>query len=122
MAERIRGFAFPFRIDPLTGSVATVDDRQKIRQNVVQILATRLGERPMLRGFGSRLPALVHDPNSDTLAAVAEGQAREALQQWEPRVLVTNTRIERDEGVFKLHIEYIYINRGDADSLSFPIG
>ncbi len=45
----VTGFAFPFRVDPSSGGVASATGRDKIRQNIRQIIATRFGERPMLR-------------------------------------------------------------------------
>ena len=45
----------------------------------------------MLRDFGTRLRSLVHDPNDDVLADIAEKQAREALLRWEPRIVVTDS-------------------------------
>ena len=95
MPAPITGFAFPFRIAP-GGGVATSSDREKIRQNILVILGTRLGERAMLRNFGTRLPSLVHEPNDDVLANVIETQAREALVQWEPRILVQAVDVEPD--------------------------
>ena len=71
------------------------------------ILGTRLDERPMLRDFGTRLRSLVHDPNDDVLADIAEKQAREALLRWEPRIVVTDSRIERDpdDGLLQIRLE-----------------
>ncbi len=98
------------------------EDRVRIRQNVVQILSTRLGERTMLRNFGSRLPGLVQEPNSEVLAKIAESQAREALAAWEPRIIVTTSRVDGAEGELHLYLEYIYSNTGETDQLGFPIG
>ncbi len=124
MTQTIRGFAFPFRIDPASGGVATAEDKVKIRQNVVQILSTRLGERTMLRNFGSRLPGLVQEPNVEVLAKIAESQAREALAAWEPRIIVTSSRVDagEGEGELNLYLEYVYSNTGETDQLGFPIG
>ena len=90
--DDVRGLAFPFRIDPETGRIAMSGGDDKIRENVRLILGTRLGERPMLRNFGTRIRSLVHDPNDDVLADIAEKQAREALLRWEPRIVVTDSR------------------------------
>jgi phage baseplate assembly protein W len=121
MAALVTGFAFPFRIDS-TGGVATAYDRDKIRQNILLILGTRLGERPMLRSFGTRLPALVHEPNDSVLADIIQTQAREALMQWEPRILVTTTNVEQNEGTLTLRVNFVYLTEPLADSLSAPLG
>ncbi len=120
MAATITGFGFPFRIDS-TGGVATASDREKIRQNILLILGTRLGERPLLRNFGTRLPSLAHEPNDSVLAEIIQTQAREALMQWEPRILVTNTSVERNEGTLMLRVNFVYLTEPLADSLSAPL-
>ena len=48
-----RGPAVPFRIGA-DGRVAMTEGTDKVRQNLRVVLATRLGERPMLRDFGTR--------------------------------------------------------------------
>ena len=76
MLDDLRGFGFPFRIDPQTGGVAWASGDQKIRQNVMLIIGTRRGERPMLREFGSQLHTLAHSPNDQVLADVRAARQR----------------------------------------------
>jgi phage baseplate assembly protein W len=121
MIEQVRGFAFPFRIDPNTGGVAVASGSEKIRQNVRIILATRIGERPMLRDFGSRLPSLVHDPNDDVLADIAQNHSRQALLQWEPRIVVTGAQVEQNEGELRLRLTYIHTTEPLADQMLLPL-
>jgi phage baseplate assembly protein W len=118
----IRGFAFPFRFDDRTGSVTTVTGSEKIRQNIVLILGTRMAERPMMRDFGTRLAALVHDPNDDVLADLIRNQVRNALLQWEPRVLVTGARVEQREGLLKLFLTYVMIQESRTERMVVPLG
>jgi len=121
MIDDVKGIAFPFRIDPETGGLAWAMGRDKIRQNVHIILSTRVGERPMLRDYGSRLPSLVHDPNDDVLAEIAQTQTREALLQWEPRILVTGTRIEQAEGELRLNLTYVHTQEPVTGQLILPV-
>jgi uncharacterized protein len=120
--EDIRGANFPFRIDPATGGVAMASGSDKIRQNVRIILGTRVGERPMLREFGTRIPTLVHDPNDDVLADLIQNQARQALLQWEPRILITNMVVAHNEGEARLRLDYIYTSEQVADQMNIPLG
>ena len=122
MDANLKGFGFPFRIDPQTGGVGWVSNEDKIRQNILLILGTRLGERAMLRNFGTRLPSLVHEPNDDVLSELVETQAREALLQWEPRILVQSSTVERVEGELRVSLKYIYVSQGTSDQLTFPLG
>ncbi|MCC7164271.1 MAG: GPW/gp25 family protein [Anaerolineae bacterium] len=121
MIESVRGMSFPFRIDPETGKVAEASGADKIRQNVRIILATRIGERPMLREFGSRIPGLVHDPNDAVLAELAKTQATNALLQWEPRVLITNMFVESDQGELRLRLDYVHSSEPVGGQLLLPL-
>lgn len=121
MIDNVKGLAFPFRIDPVTGGVAIAAGRDKIRQNIRIILGTRIGERPMLRDFGSRLPGLVHDPNDDVLAELAQTQSKEALMQWEPRILVTGAKVEQNEGELRLQLSYVHTEEPVSGQLILPL-
>jgi phage baseplate assembly protein W len=119
--EQVAGPAFPFAIDPQTGGVAWARGRDKIRQNLRVLLGTRVGERPMQRNFGARLPSLVHDVNSAVLAQIAITQAQEAVLQWEPRVLVTDAQVEQREGELKLILRYAFIAEQKNDELALQL-
>lgn len=118
MLDDIQGTAFPFRIDPATGGVAMAKGAEKLRQNVRLILGTRVGERPMLRDFGTRVPALAHEPNDDVLADILQRQTQQALLQWEPRIIVTNMQLKQSEGEAQLSITYFYIDEQVSDQLN----
>lgn len=106
--DDLQGFAFPFHIDPATGAVSMVSGPAKLRQNVRLVLSTRLGERPMLRDFGTRLYGLVHEVNDAALARLIEDDARESLLTWEPRVLVTEIGTEQREGELTVRLSYVH--------------
>jgi len=121
MIEEVRGLGFPFRIDPVTGGVEWASGTIKIRQNVRIILGTRLGERPLRRDFGSRIHSLVQDPNDYVMADLLMNQVREALLQWEPRLMVTNMQVTQDEGEARMVLNYIHTGEPVADQMILPI-
>ena len=90
--SEVVGFALPFRIDA-GGKVAAEEGAEKLRDNVVHILLTSLGERVMRRDYGGGLRQLVHDPVNDALLAVVQHQVLKAITQLEPRVEVTAVRL-----------------------------
>ena len=121
MIDDVSGPAYPFRIDPATGAVVWASGRDKIQQNIRLILGTRLGERPMRRDFGTQIPALVHDPNDAVLAELAQVQVRQALMQWEPRVLVTTTTVQQVDGLFQLFVNYVHTEEPVTGQLTLPL-
>jgi uncharacterized protein len=121
--DAVAGPAFPFRIDPATGRVATADGDAKVMQNVRVLLATRLGERPLQRDYGTRLPGLVHDPNDEVIVDIAVQQAREAIMRWEPRVVPAEVTAERDPdvGELRLRLGLHATNEERSGYLSVPL-
>lgn len=120
MALELVGFAFPFAIGS-GGGVARATGRDKIRQNIRSLLATRHGERVMLREYGTRIHALVHDPNDDALGLLIQRQLQEALMAWEPRVLVTRVSFVRQEGELHVRLDYTQTDEPSTDSLLVPL-
>lgn len=121
--DPVRGAAFPFRIDPATGGVATTSGHDKVMQNVRVLLATRLGERPLERDYGTRLPGLVHDPNDEVVVDIAVQQAREAIMRWEPRVIPAEVTAERDPdaGALRLRLGLQATNEQRGGYLTVPL-
>ena len=81
------GLAFPLQVDR-RGGIALARDETDVEQAIELILATAPGERPMRPEFGCG----VHDFVFDTIDAGTIGKMevaiREALDRWEPRVIV----------------------------------
>lgn len=59
-----------------------------ITQSVRDIITTPLGSRVCRRDYGSRLFQLVDRPMNASLTADAVAATAEALQKWEPRIVV----------------------------------
>lgn len=112
MSTSLSGLSLPLRIDPDTGGWATTSDDAKIRENLVHILLTSAGERPMRRAFGGGVQALVHDPDGVVLHSLLRHQITAAIATWEPRVQVRDLRVATDpdepgSGVVHVHLEYV---------------
>jgi len=103
-----RGPSVPFRIDPKTGSATWSEGVDKIREDVMLLLGTRVGERPMLREYGSNVAALVHEPDDDVTTDLLRRQAQEALIRWEPRIVVTRAQVDRSLGELRLLLNYVH--------------
>ncbi|MEM6253155.1 MAG: GPW/gp25 family protein [Cyanobacteria bacterium P01_D01_bin.156] len=82
-----QGWGFPFRLT-LQGGVQLSEGDRNLEESIRIILSTRLGERVYRPDFGSRLHELVFAPLNDDTLLLAQIYAREAIQKWEPRVLV----------------------------------
>jgi phage baseplate assembly protein W len=75
----------------------------------------------MLRQFGSRIHALVHEPNDAAMVDILQKQAQQALIQWEPRILAIQAEVEQSEGEVRLRIMYAHTTAPVGGELVVPI-
>lgn len=122
MTDSLRGFTFPFRIDPDTGGVATSADDEKLRENIAHIIMTGVGERTMRRTYGGGLQQLVHDPNNDVMRKIVQHQVAKSLAALEPRILLTGVHIAQDGPTLTLRISYVVRRSKQNQVFSVPFG
>jgi hypothetical protein len=91
-----KGWSFPVRLDPNTGDIAIVSYEEDIRQAILLILHTALGERVMRPDFGAGLETLVFEPVNTTTMALVQHRVEKALITWEPRINVNNVQVTTD--------------------------
>lgn len=75
-------YAFPFRIDPVSGQAAQSPYAKHVDEMIRQVLLTTPGERADLPDFGCGLRRLVFAPNSDALQATAQLMVQQSLGRW----------------------------------------
>lgn len=108
----------PFRRDG-KGDVANASGLELIRSNVELVLSTiassnyTLGELPWRPEFGSLLHLLRFRNNDAVLRQLAQQYVIDAVELWEPRVRIKDTRIDQDvdAGLLKIIIVYDVISR-----------
>jgi uncharacterized protein len=120
--EDVRGISIPFRMDPATGGVAQADGPEKIKENLIHLLLTGIGERAMRRDYGGGLQQLVHDPNNDALRAIVAHQVGKSISEAEPRVALQEVAVTQQDGTLVVSIYYVLRETRLPQSLSVPIG
>ncbi|MGC9526907.1 MAG: GPW/gp25 family protein [Limnospira sp.] len=116
-----QGFAFPLEINQQGNWALSAGDRN-VRESILLILMTDLGERLNRPDFGCRLSELSFAPiNSETLMLMRI-YVREALEQWEPRIIVDDVLAIPDGGGGRvdLVINYRLKPTHDRRSLVYP--
>jgi hypothetical protein len=122
------GISFPFRISPSTGGIQVAKwndegDITLIKQSIIQIIATRFGERTVEKTFGTDLVTYVFDPMDDVLQQGLQYAVMRALSSWEPRISIIGIEFftNPDDGAVLLQIKFQVIRSGTQDTVSIPI-
>jgi len=89
------GWAFPPGLDT-EGKIRLVSLEEDVRQAILIIIQTVLGERVMRPDFGVGLRALVFEPVNRTTMALVHNTAERALIEWEPRIDINNLEVTSD--------------------------
>ena len=109
MAEILgSGIAFPLTVDR-RGGIALASDEADIDQAIHLILSTAKGERPMRPEFGCGVHDFVFDTIDASTIGKMENAIRDALDHWEPRIVVETVEFdlsEVDEGRLMIDIGY----------------
>lgn len=115
------GWAFPLHVT-LQGNIQLSWAEANIEESIGIILRTQLGERVYRPNFGSRLSELAFSPmNTETLMLIRL-HVQEALEMWEPRIVLDGVRTETDpvQGRVDIILEYHPKGSYDARSLVYP--
>ena len=102
------GLAFPLQVDR-RGGIALARDETDIEQAIELILGTAPGERPMRPEFGCGVHDFVFDSIDASTIGKMETAIRDALDHWEPRVVVETVEFDLsdvDEGRLMIDIGY----------------
>jgi len=117
-----RGILFPLRVDQ-SGSIALGRGADDIDASIRMAIITAPGERVMRPEFGCRIWDLLFEPiNANTLGLMAEA-VRDAVSQWEPRVVLEDLDLEPDPaqpGRVMIHMAYRVRATNDRRNLVFP--
>lgn len=117
-----QGLAFPLQVNP-RGELALVTGPTDIEQSIGIILGTIPGERVMRPGFGCRAWELIFEPNNAATSSLLVMYVRQALEFWEPRIALTDIRVnqdDRDETALLVEIEYEIKTTHDTRSIVYP--
>lgn len=106
--ESLRGFAFPFRIDPASGGVARVEGHEKLRDNLLFLLQVELGERVLRREYGAGLRRLIHEPVNAAFLGLIKSQIVRAIAQGEPRIELADLSVRAGLDPGTLEVELLY--------------
>lgn len=124
-----RGVAYPLQRS-VTGGFVLVEGEELVRQSILSILSTSIGERPfMVRSgvpYGTRIKMYQFE-NVEQIRDLAAFEVRRALEVWEPRISVTYVEVtdilsgQKDPRYVGISVTYRIRATNRADNLVVPI-
>jgi phage baseplate assembly protein W len=112
--------SFPFRIGPdgRTAQVGSLEEH--VRDELIQLLLTSLGERADLPEFGGGARRLVFEGSGATTAAMAKAMIGQALTRWlQDRLTVESLDVTAADGTITVDLTYRIAGTADQRRVRF---
>ncbi|MGK7947820.1 MAG: GPW/gp25 family protein [Xenococcaceae cyanobacterium] len=115
------GWSFPLKTD-LQGGISLSAADRKVKEAILIILQTELGERRYRPDFGCRLSELTFAPMNSKTLFLMRLYVQEALETWEPRIDLDEVVSEPDPilGRVNIIINYRLKSNYEPRSLIYP--
>jgi len=117
-----RGFSWPLEVDH-TGAIRLTDGAPDLDRSIRIVLMTAPGERLMRPQFGCRIWEMLFEPVTANLLGLICQAVRDALAQWEPRVVVDDVQAHADPqqgSLVHISIAYRVRSTNDRRNLVYP--
>jgi phage baseplate assembly protein W len=117
------GWAYPVRIDALTGDIAMARYDRDVHQAIRIILETSPGERVMRPDFGCGIHDLVFEEINVTTLRAIEASVREALTKFEARIEIVDVTVDPRQalnGILLISLTYRIRRTNQVDNLVYP--
>ena len=94
------GWSFPPHFDKQNKVVEMVSDVQDIRESLMILLTTQLGERVMNHEYGAGMESMIFEPLTTNLRTYMTDLVKRAVLRYEPRVDLEEVEME-DSGSYE---------------------
>lgn len=124
------GMEFPFRFSGSGGvakSTTSMEDFSHIKESIIQIILTSIGEREFETQFGSEVRSqLFKGYEDETELSILQFNISQALETWEPRISINDIELEPlDDGdgstFLQCTIFYEVTQYMTSDSVTFDL-
>jgi len=97
-------------------------DSDLVKQDLLNFIFTRRGERVMMPRFGSRIPDLLFEPLDEETLSIIEEDVIEIVN-FDPRIEPINFSIEPepDAKTVNIRIEFLYVELNFNDTLDIRL-
>lgn len=117
-----RGWAFPVEFNQNSSQVLLAENEEDIRQSLIILLNTTIGERVLRPEYGCNMEDLLFEALNVTTATMITNRIKRAILFHEPRIKTDQVDLRPDyqEGRVEVLISYTIISTNNRKNLVYP--
>lgn len=117
-----RGWSFPVRFSDGSHTVELSEEEKDIRESLIILLKTSLGERLMRPDYGANMEDMLFETINVTTATLIINRLKRAILFHESRVKANNIDLVPDfaNGMMEVTVEYTITATNTRTNLVFP--
>ena len=104
----VKGIEFPVRSTSTGGIFSRNFNEQSVKDGLIQLIMTQRGERPMRYDYGTDVRGSVFAPMDSLLVSNLESSIRNAIDRYEPRVVIRDLQVIPDEQNSSIYIKLVF--------------
>ncbi len=115
-----RYLSFPFRIgsDGRTAQVSSLEEH--VRDELIQLLLTNLGERAFLPEFGGGIRRLVFEPANEASLGMTKAMLTQSISTWiGHRITLEHLIVEIEHSTIDVQIQYRIVGTENSRVMKF---
>ena len=113
ISRGIRDFAMSFKANPNSRDFGAVKNENAIKQAVLNLVKTDIGEKPFQYDVGSRVTALLFEPYDVFTGEAIKDEIQSTLDRYEKRIRVTAVNVQDGFDVNSLEVRVQYTIVGE---------
>ena len=113
ISRGFRDFAMSFKANPNSRDFGAVKNENAIKQAVLNLVKTDIGEKPFQYDVGSRVTALLFEPYDVFTGEAIKDEIQSTLDRYEKRIRVTSVNVQDGFDVNSLEVRVQYTIVGE---------
>lgn len=96
-------------------------DKEAVKQSIIDILLTRIGEREFMPNYGSTLYWILFENMGVITQIRIRNAIEDALTNWEPRIRINDILVQKKDTTWNIELDYTVIRIDQNDTLNMTL-
>jgi len=121
ISRGFRDFAMSFKANPNSRDFGAVKNENAIKQAVLNLVKTDVGEKPFQNAVGSRVTGLLFEPYDVFTGEAIKDEIISTLEKYEKRIRVTSVDVTDgpDYNSLDVRVEYVIVGESIVKEIDF---